>query len=188
MSYFNKKHVMLWVVIAVIVINFGAIGAIIYKLYQNPKQEPCRPERHCGQAYLESELHLSPAQAQEFKKLKKAHHDSVFVIHNLMREKRGIISANMVKPDPDTTLLYKTADELGMLFAQTRKLYISHYFELRKVCNPEQQEKLAGIYTKLFCQGEGCTLPQDTGCGKGNKGHRTHQGHKNCKQEPFEMN
>jgi len=185
MSYFNKKHLMLWLVIAVIVINVAAIGAIIYKLYQNPDQEISRHDRPCAQAYLESELHLTPIQAEEFKKLKKAHHDSVFVLHNLMKEKRGIISENMVKPDPDTTLLYKTTEELGMLFAQTRKLYISHYFELRKVCNPDQQEKLSEIYTKLFCQGEGCPAPQDSGCGKGHKGHKGHNG---CKQEPFEVN
>lgn len=181
---------MLWIVIAVIVINFAAIGAIIYKLYQNPKQETGRFDRQrpCGQTYLESELHLTPVQAEEFKKLKKAHHDSILVIHNLMKEKRGIISENMVKPNPDTTLLYKTTEELGMLFAQTRKLYISHYFELRKVCNPDQQQKLSEIYTKLFCQGEGCPTPQDSGCGKGENGHKRHKGHNGCKQEPFENN
>ena len=131
MSYFNKKRVMLWFVIAVIIINFTAIGTIMYKMYQKPKHKICETEKPCAQAFLENELQLTPAQADEFKKLKNAHHDRVLVLQKIMKEKRGIITENMVKPDPDTTLLYKTTEELGILFAQTRRLYISHYFELR---------------------------------------------------------
>jgi hypothetical protein len=179
MSYFNKKRVMFWVVIAVIIINFTAIGTIIYKMYHMPKHELCNAERPCAQTYLEKELQLTPIQADEFKKLKKAHHDSVLVLNKIMSEKRKIISENMVKPDPDTTLLFKTTDEIGAIFAQTRKLYISHYFDLRNVCNTHQQEKLAKIYTKVFCSDDRCSESPDNKCNKGEKGH------KGCDRERF---
>ncbi len=180
MSYFNKNRVLLWIVVAVLIINLTATVTIIYKMQHPPKRDFHKNERPCAQAYLENELHLTPGQNEEFKRLKKAHHDSVFVLHKMMKEKRAIISENMVKPEPDTTLLYNTTEELGMLFAQTRKLYISHYFELRKVCNPEQQEKLAKIYTRVFCGEDGCQMPPNNKCEKEKNSP------KHCRPQHFE--
>ncbi len=166
MSYFDKKKIMLWVVIAVIIINFTAIGTIIYMLYHTPHHRYYNNERPCVQTYLEDQLNLSPSQAAEFKKLKEAHHDSVMVLKKIMKEKRTVISGNMTQPEPDTALLYKTTEELGAIFVLTRKLYIQHYFDLRKICNPDQQKKLAEIFSNVFCHEDGCSgPPPDKRCG-----------------------
>lgn len=177
MSYFDKKRIIFWVVAAVIIVNFAAIGTIIYKVYQIPKHRKCNTEKPCAQSYLEKELNLSPAQAEEFRKLKQAQHDSVSVLQNKMKEKRAIISENMTGPLPDTTLLFKTSDDLGDLYAATRKLYIRHYFDLCNECTTEQRAKLAQIYTKVFCHGDGCNMAVHNRCREGSNiedgcGHR----------------
>jgi len=105
----------------------------------------------CAQSFLEKELHLSPIQAEEFKKLKEKHHTSVYVLFQQMNEKKNFISTNMVQANPDTSMLFRNADEIGTLYAQSRKLYIMHYFELSKLCNAEQKVKLSDIFARMFC-------------------------------------
>ncbi len=151
MNYFSNKKISFWIVMAVIILNFTAIGTILYKLYVHPTENRVCNKMPCAQSYLESELKLSPVQAAEFKKLKEKHHDTVCAVNQLMKTKRNYLSENMTRPNPDTLMLMKTADEIGLLYAQIRKLYVMHYFQLWKVCDAQQQVKLASIFGKMFC-------------------------------------
>ncbi|HOY31853.1 MAG TPA: periplasmic heavy metal sensor [Bacteroidales bacterium] len=179
MSYFNRSRLFLWILGAVLIINLAVTGTIIYKMSHEPKRvhHKFTTGRPCAQEFLESELHLTPAQAGEFRQLKKSHHDSITALHRIMKEKRAIISDNMIRPEPDTALIYTTTEELGALFARTRRLYIQHYFDLRNVCNPAQQEKLSRIYSRIFCGEEGCMKPPDSNCNNLKKAHRCDQQH-----------
>ncbi len=177
MSYFNKSKTLLWVLGALLIINLAATGTIIYKMKAEPKQQRPGNEKPCVQKYLQQELGLSSAQTREFARLKKAHHDSLRVIHNVMAEKRFLISQTMVLPEPDTALIEKTTEELGVLYSQTRRMFVSHYFELRKICKPQQQEKLAKIFSGAFCSGDNCrlepTMPnRHAGCKNHDKMHK----------------
>jgi len=158
MSYFNKNKTLLWVLGALLIINLAATGTIIYNMRAKPVRHYNVNEKPCVQDYLQDELGLSNDQVQEFARLKKAHHDSLQIIRKIMAEKRFLISQTMVLPEPDTALLEKTTDELGVLYAQSRRMFVSHYFELRKVCNQSQQEKLAKIFSGAFCSGDKCGL------------------------------
>lgn len=169
MSYFNKNRIILWIVIAVIIINFTAIGTIIYKMYNMENSDKEKTERPCSQSFLEKKLQLTPLQSEQFKKLKNTHYDNVYTIHQKMKEKREFISVNMVSPEPDTASLHKAAEEMGVLYSQIRKLYIQHYFDLRKVCTPEQQKKLASIYTNIFSCDENMPGATRNKCQNGHK-------------------
>ncbi|MEI6123347.1 MAG: periplasmic heavy metal sensor [Bacteroidota bacterium] len=152
MSYFSNKKFSFWIVVAVIILNFTAIGTIMYKLYLHPHPHQMeKKEMPCAQSYLENELQLTPAQAAEFKKLKEKHHESVYLVFEAMKQKKNYISENMTKPNADTNMLFKTTEDIGALYAQSRKLFILHYFELSKVCNATQKVKLAEIFSNMFC-------------------------------------
>ncbi len=161
----------MWVVIAVIIINFTAIGTIIFKMYHVDNRIHDNHTRPCAQNFLEKELNLTPVQAEKFKMLKDAHRDSVFAIHQKMKDQRNFITENMVKSTPDTALLNKAAENLGYLYGCTRKLYIKHYFDLRSVCNPEQQKNLEKLYIGIFCCDEFMQFPSRHQCNGDKMGH-----------------
>lgn len=183
MSYFNKNRILLWLVVAIIIINFTAIGTIIIKMHNMENFDKEKNERPCAQSFIEKELRLTPLQSEKFKKLKNTYHDTVFTIYQTMKEKREFISANMVSSEPDTISLNKAADELGVLYSQTRKLYIQHYFDLRKVCTPEQQEKLASIYSNIFSCDE--KMPGAHHGRECQRDHKGHGGHNACNSQRF---
>lgn len=132
-------------------------------------------KKGCFQSYLKKELNLTPAQAVKFDAEKERYHDTVMTVHKLMMIKREYITHEMTKVKADTTMLYRTSDELGGLYSTTRKLYINHYFELSKLCNAEQKKKLASIIGNVFC----CEGRNDI---KGpDKKHKRE--HKNCNPE-----
>ena len=162
---------MMWVVIALIIINFTAIGTIIFKMYHVENRINDNSNRPCAQNILERELNLTPVQAEKFKMLKDAHRDSVFVIHQKMKDQRNFISENMMKSAPDTAMLNRAAEELGYLYGRTRKLYIKHYFDLRNECSPEQKKNLEKLYIGIFCCDEFMPSASRQKCKVGKMGH-----------------
>lgn len=151
MSYFKQNKTTLWILLAVVLFNIAAIATIYYKMNMKGCKKQCSEEKGCFQSYLKKELNLSPVQSEKFDVEKERYHDTVMAVHRIMMAKREFISHEMSKPNADTTLLYQTSDELGVLYATTRKLYINHYFELSKLCTNEQKKKLASIIENVFC-------------------------------------
>jgi hypothetical protein len=175
MSYFKQNKTILWILLAVIMFNIAAIATIYYKTNYQACKKSCKEERVCFQSYLKKELNLTPVQAEKFDAEKDRYHDTVLSVHRLMMAKREFINAEMTKANADTSILYKASDEIGVLYAKTRKLYINHYFELSKICTDEQKKKLASIIGNVFC----CEGGRD-GMGP-EKDHKNQ--HQSCKTE-----
>jgi hypothetical protein len=176
MNYFKQNKTTLWILVAVILFNIAAITTIYFKMHVANSEKQCNhEEKGCFQSYLKKELNLTPAQAVKFDTEKERYHDTVMAVHKLMLTKRDYIAHEMTRINADTALLFKTSDELGVLYSTTRKLYINHYFELSKLCNDEQKKKLASIIGNVFC----CEDRNDI-MGPDKKHKRQHQG---CKQE-----
>jgi Spy/CpxP family protein refolding chaperone len=152
MSYFSQNKTTLWILAAVVLFNIAALATIYYKMNYSKCDNSCKKEEQgCFQTYLKQELNLTPIQAEKFEVEKNRYHDTVSSVHRLMIEKRELMTAEMTRDNADTAILYKTSDELGLLYAKTRKLYINHYFELSKICTAEQKKKLASIIGNVFC-------------------------------------
>lgn len=173
MSYFSKNKSLAWILIILLLFNLAAIGTIIYKMYL-PKhysdQENCmhdgnRKEHHCMKDLFKDELKLDATQTLQFDKARVAYFDTLSSIHKLMNQKKLEIMNDMVKPQPDTAMLNKETQELGSMFIKARKLFVSHYFELSKICNDQQRKKLDSLFTDVICcQDEG--KKQGNCCGK----------------------
>ncbi len=152
MSYFRQNKTTLWILMAIIFFNVAAFATIYYKLNTTKCEGQCKKEdKGCFQSYLKNELNLTPAQAAKFESEKDRYHDTVLEVHKLMMLKKDFINDEMAKTIVDTNILYKATDELGDLYALTRKLYINHYFHLSEICNAEQRKKLSSIIGNVFC-------------------------------------
>ncbi len=179
MSYFSRNKTILWILAAVVLFNIAALATIYYKMNYPRCENSCKKEGPgCFQTYLKQELNLTAVQAEKFEVEKNRYHDTVSSVHRLMMEKRELMTAEMTRDNADTAILNKTSDELGLLYAKTRKLYINHYFELSKICTAEQKKKLASIIGNVFCcEGRNDALGPDKkrkrehhGCNPENRG------------------
>jgi hypothetical protein len=177
MSYFSQNKTTLWILAALVLFNVAAIITIFIKMNGPRDDRPCmREERGCFQDFLKKELNLTPAQALKFEDEKTRYHDTMMNIHRQMMSKRESITIEMTKKQADTSILNKTSDELGVLYSTSRKLYISHFFNLSKLCDSNQQKKLGNIVGNIFCS-EG---REDVV----NPGKRHHGEHPKCGPRP----
>lgn len=154
MNYFIKNKALVWAIIAALIINLAAVITVIVRVYSfhppREKDNKCT-HRPCAQTYIIEELALNPEQSALFIKMKKAHSDTVSLLHQTMSVQKKIISDQMSSLQPDTAIMFLAADELGKLYAQSRRLYIEHFFDVRSICDSTQIIKLAGIYGSVFC-------------------------------------
>ena len=152
MTYFTRSRILFWLVISAVLVDFAAVATIFYRVYFVYEKEVKPPhDKPCSKAFLPEALKFSPEQAAMFARMKDKHSDSVAALYELMRLRRESISAGMVGSNPDTLALFASADTLGMLYAQSRKLYLNHFFEISSICDATQKQKLSGIFSEVFC-------------------------------------
>lgn len=167
MEYFSRKKVIGWIVAVLIVINIGAISVFAYHICCNPGSgfDNRSPQGPGPDSFLVKELGLDAAQEAQFTALKKSHMEKVHAVANQIRIMKKDLADGVVAEKADTLKLDSIADEIGVLYASIRKANTRHYLELKKICNPEQQKKLAEIFGNVFC----CDEKQ--GCKGNGKGH-----------------
>jgi hypothetical protein len=156
MSYFTRKNIITALIIILLVINVVTLATFIFRPhFVFHRENKCCPQRDNPREFLKKELNLSEEQSAKFEQMRKAHSDTLSVLAHEMRGKRNIITTEMMKVKPDSSLLFTTADEIGDIYAAIRKLNILHYWELKSLCNETQKQKLDTVFKGVFCCDEG---------------------------------
>lgn len=151
MNYFSRKSVIGWVVILLIIVNIGAISIFVYHLYFKKDFTEQGPQHPGPDSFMVKELGLDKQQSAQFMVMKKAHMDKVHAFVTRIKEEKQLLAKNVVAETADTLKLDSIADNIGVLYASIRKANTRHYFELKKICTPQQQIKLAEIFGNVFC-------------------------------------
>jgi hypothetical protein len=166
MSYFTRKNILAALIIILLVINGVTLATFIFRpgfIFHRDNRE-CRVQR-CPADFFREELGLSEEQFQKFDKIRRQHMDTINVLAGQMKAKRILLSAEMMKAAPDSALIFKTTDELGVIYSAIHKINLLHYWHLRSMCSDEQKQKLDSIYKGMFCCKEGMAGPCRDGSG-----------------------
>ncbi len=174
----TKKNLLTIILVVLIVINLAALVAMF--CWHRPfdgRENRDMHHRRMADDFLKKELNLTDAQTKQMDALKKTHRDTLSVWANLMREKRNLLTTEMMKTTPNDSLLNATCDEIGVIYSTIRKLNIVHYREMKALCNDEQKKKLDTVFKGIFCgdepmlcrfekgKGKGCGMEDHKGCG-----------------------
>lgn len=149
----TKKNWLTILLIILLTLNIGALTVIFFcnksAIVCNRPQTEKKHHRMAGE-YLKTELNLTDAQSKQMDQLKVAHCDTLGHWVEKMREKRNFLTTEMMKSVPNDSLLNKTCDEIGDIYANIRKLNIQHYRNMKSICNDEQKKKLDTVYKGIF--------------------------------------
>ena len=156
MSPVTKKTALTIVLIVLIVMNIAALATFILwpHFRPSPYSKDCTERPHHGDM-MKKELNLTEEQGQKMQLLKQHHVDTVAFWTLQLREKRRFLTDEMMKPHPDSNLIFKTSEEIGDIYGTIRTLNVYHYWEMRQICTGDQQKKLDSIFRNLFCCDEG---------------------------------
>lgn len=142
------KYRVLWIVVIVLIcINIATLGAIFWQVQKfknidKPFNPPLSPSPKHFQQFVIEKLQLDSVQQQKF-----LVSDSIFrfrsrIIFEQMHGFRKKMMDELLKSNPDTILLQELNKQLAIQHVELKKTTFEHFLNLKKICRPEQQQRL----------------------------------------------
>jgi P pilus assembly/Cpx signaling pathway, periplasmic inhibitor/zinc-resistance associated protein len=145
MNYFLKLRYAIWIIIVLSVIILATVGSMLYFTLNNSQHQVKNDDvrrRPQMEQFFRKELGLTPDQDKKASEFRKEFFKSAHAIFDSIEKKRIAMIEELSKPNPDTVVLYKLADEMGDLHARLKRGTIQNLMRLRSICTPEQVQKL----------------------------------------------
>jgi Spy/CpxP family protein refolding chaperone len=173
MNILKNNRTVFWILIFLVLINITALATyFVYSRKTASQQVPVTEVRR-GFA-LRQELSLTPAQSLEVNKVNAAYQASSEPIVQNIREMKAGLLEELSKENTDSMVVIKIANAIVNEQEKLQKANIKQFLDLKKVCTPEQTQKLSNIYAELYgCDNKG----KGRGQGNGN-GYRHRYGQK----------
>lgn len=145
----NKNRLIFWILFFLVIVNLSAIATffIISRGSDNPVCDAA--DFQCGKAF-EFELGLSPEQAEQVGVINSEYHTRSRPIANEIRQIRSEILDELSSERPDTSFIEVKSNELCDFQLQLQQLNFTQFLELKKVCDPEQAQRLSALYRELY--------------------------------------
>jgi Spy/CpxP family protein refolding chaperone len=170
MDLFNKNRLIFWLLIFLVVMNIAALAT--YFINGHKSSHITADQVSTGQEItLSEELSLSPDQSKLAGEVNRRFRESNEPLFDAIREKKSALVDELARPETDTAVIVKLAAEVGDAQGNIQLSNAKQFLELKKICTPEQTQKLANIYAGLYgCQRNG--PGRGPGNGQGRHRHR----------------
>lgn len=169
-----------WMVLAIIilaVLNITTIITVVHgrrseKEVISVKNDKTETEQNASVnysgRYFRDKLSLTNDQMDIFAKFNPEFRQQVRKINLELDRQRQMLLTQMAAENCDTLKLNITADSIGFLHADLKKVTYRFYLNLKSICNEEQQLKLEEIFNGIFSS--------DTGIGRIGRGGQQGRG------------
>ena len=156
MDIFKQKRYLIFVIVLLVILNLGTV--LMLWLNKPPKlmmqRMPQRPEQEKMhiQQLLKDQLGFDKTQAEQYLKLREEHHKRASLLQNEIQRIKKLMFDEVLKENPQTTLsdsLLKLSQEKT---ADLEQLTFQHFLDLKKLCKPDQQDKLKFLIGEFFHQ------------------------------------
>lgn len=155
-----KSKLLIWIIILLLIMNVSATITILSHKKQENKTEEISKSlaantksgssmQYSGR-WFRDELRLSQEQMKEFAQFNPVFRQKVREINIGLAEKKQKMLNELTKEVNDTMLLDELSDSIGVLHAELKKVTYAYYLEFKRICTPEQQERLYTIFSNMF--------------------------------------
>ncbi len=145
--WINKRENILKLIIILTIVNLAALGTMFYQM--NMRRGPEPPDTRAREIY-KKELQLNEKQQLGFDELHKQFRIQSQGVVEQIRDKKREMLDELEKQDPDTVKLNQIAIDLGELHGKLKRSTYQHFIEMKKICGPEQQDKLHHMYRNMI--------------------------------------
>jgi hypothetical protein len=158
MDIYKQKRYLIFLVVLLIILNL----ATLLMIWLNKPQQPLMDRKHLGpeqetehiQQLLKDELGFDEAQTEQYLKLREEQKERVSLIQNEIKRIKKQMFDEVLKDNPQTTLsdsLLQLSQEKMVILEHTTYSYL---LELKKLCKPEQRDKLKFLIGDFFRQNQ----------------------------------
>ena len=162
-KFITKVRILTWTVIALIVLNVSILASIFWFIKHRPERDFNRAEmffpKEPGMGKMfHHKLNFNDTQKQEFEKIHSEMRQSTHQIFDQMQGLRMKMLDELKKRNPDTTILYGYANELGKLHTLMKRQTIDHILKIKGICTPAQQDSMTALFVRIL-QGDEMPIP-----------------------------
>ncbi|MDO9255078.1 MAG: periplasmic heavy metal sensor [Bacteroidales bacterium] len=173
MNIFNNNRPVFWILIFLVLINITAL-ATYYIYMRKPSNEPVPGSEMKRGIVLQQELELTPDQSIAVNQINATYQASSEPIVEAIMGKKSELLEELSKEDTDSAVLIQLTNDVVIEQKKLQLANIKQFLALKKVCTPEQTQKLSQIYAGLYGFEQ---TGKGKGQGKGNgKGYRHRYG------------
>ncbi|MBN2349389.1 MAG: periplasmic heavy metal sensor [Bacteroidales bacterium] len=153
MNYFTKKRLIILGIVLLVVLNLSSLATILYhnrvgKVAVTLNQDDEILYNNLNH-FLQKELSLTDEQFLSVENLRREHFIRTKEIIVQLNDKRDEMLVEFRKEKPNHRKLNNLAGEIGNLHRDLKIEAIDHFLNLKKLCTPEQQEKLNILFEKI---------------------------------------
>lgn len=167
MNIFNNNRTVFWILIFLVVINITALVTYFFYL-RVPAGQPSAGSGFKRGIALRQELSLTHDQSLKVNRINYTYQALSESVVNTIREKKADLLEELSKENTDSAVVIKLADDIVTEQKKLQMANIKQFLDLKKVCTPEQTQKLSQIYSELYgCENKGQGRGKGNGQGKG---------------------
>jgi protein CpxP len=153
MDIFARKHLTVWLIGALAIMNLVTLATLWYAVIRKPQPAPPPREGNPSESvnrFLEQELHLAPEQTAEFREMRRSHTAEQQAIQDEIRRLKKAEMDELLTAQPDQAKGEALAAAIGAKETEKEKLLFAHLRNLMALCRPEQQERFRSIMGELI--------------------------------------
>lgn len=152
MNFFTKIRATSWIIGLLLILNGVTLGALWFQQFRRPPgmfPPPGKPAENM-QRFLQQELNLTEAQAQQFETLRNRFFLTSRTLMQEIHLLRKAIAAELFSASPDAQKIAAFAQAIGAKHGELERLQFTHFLELKAVCQPVQQQKFQALMRDLL--------------------------------------
>jgi Spy/CpxP family protein refolding chaperone len=183
-----KPKILTWIIILLLIMNVSAIVTMLYHKSQEEKAEivsgnpvaaiQSGPTMKYSGRRFRDELGLTSDQMREFSRFNPIFRQKLRDLNIRLLRKRQEMIDELAVDKSDTTMLNSLSYSIGELHSELKKATYAYYLEFKRICTPEQKEKLNSIFNNMF-EGETPVVGPGRGMqGRGRLGMRNRNNQK----------
>ena len=131
-----KKQTLTWIVILVTLANISSLTTMFFLRRQT--NVICQPGSRFEQ--VKKEVGLTPSQIEQFQYNRETFHKQLDSLEQLLYNQRGKLAIEIRQEQPDSVHIREIVKRIGVLQQESQHSVINHFFQIKKILTPEQQE------------------------------------------------
>ena len=152
MNYFNRKKVVIAIIVILLAMNIATISTIVYFTYKHPKKERVSRFKDWKRGW--EELGLTEEQEEKAANEREVYWKSMKEIFLKQHQNRMDMMKVYELNGVDTAQIIKLANERGELEKEIQILTMRYMQRLEKIMSPEQFSKMTSLYKTVFIKND----------------------------------
>ncbi len=155
-----KQNRYLWIaVIILLIMNFAALTLLWLGRPEGRRPQTGRPhpveEKKRTEKMLQKELGFDKMQIEQYLTMRQEHHKQSQLLNNEIRQVKKQMFDEVLEDSPQPQLSDSLLRLIQEKQADLEQVTFQHFLDLKKLCKPEQRDKLKLLMREVFRQKSG---------------------------------